>query len=243
MRITVLTCFYNEAFLVPFYLRHYHFADTIRAFVTPSTDETRELLAADPRVTITDLDMPHGIDDELKVSTLNEAIASTQDADWLIVADADEFVWPPDDPAAGTVREYLASVPPSHPVLMAKMAHVYRGITESDLDPSIVPIGIQRRHGREHLCKPIVIRSHHGVTYYPGNHRCRDHQPSSSHEFHGAHWANADPAFTVTRRVRDRCERISHTNRMMGHGTHHWNETPTGVLEELASHLHDGPLF
>jgi hypothetical protein len=244
MSIKLVTCFYNEAFLIPFYLRHYHFADAITALVTPSDDETEALLRADPRVTVEVLQMPLGIDDELKSATLHTALWFEQQHDWIILADADEFVWPPDDPGALTVGAYLASVPDRDDVLMAHMAHVYRSATDADLDPTLIPIGNQRRHGREHLSKPIIIRQGRRIHLRPGNHDFRStHQTLSALTFAGAHWANADPAFTVTRRVRDRGARISPTNRLMRHGTHHWDVTAAEVIADLESHRDDAPLF
>jgi len=239
--IKVFSCFYNEAALIPFFLSHYHFVDAIHAFVSPSTDATRELLAADPRVTIDDRDMPDGIDDDLKVAWLNEAIRRPDhDHDWHIVVDADEFVWPPNDPSADRIVSYLSRVPKTDVALRAMMQFVYRHETDADLDVAHRPVALQRRHGVPFGAKPIIIRANRGLQYVPGNHNFVDRRPhSTTHEFHGAHWQNADPSFAVTRRVRDRADRISTVNRLMHHGTHHWGATNAVVEQELASHRQD----
>lgn len=243
--IKVFCCFYNEAPLIPFFLSHYHYIDTIHAFVSPSLDATRELLAADPRVTIDDREMPHGMDDDLKVAWINEAIARPdQDHLWHFVVDADELLWPPNDPGAFTVFDYLATVPASDTVLEAMMQFVYRHETDADLDVTQTPVVLQRRHGVAFGAKPIVFRANRGVSFVPGNHQVVDRRPSSqTHGFHGAHWQNADPSFAVTRRVRDRAQRMSPTNILRGHGSHHWDATPALVEAELASHQHDPAVF
>ncbi len=245
MKIKVFCCFYNEAFLIPFFLSHYHFVDAIYAFVSPSQDATRELLAADPRVTIDDRLMPDGIDDEAKSEWLTEAIGQVDHIyDWYFVVDADEFMWPPNDPAGETVRGYLSAVPESDAALLAHMAHIYRVEGDADLDINVRPVGLQRRHGYGHSVKPAVMRSNRGIVLRPGNHFFRTtHHVSTTHAFHGAHWQNADPCFSVTRRVRDRGDRISPLNRLKGHGDQHWNTSVEAVEAELVSHRHDAQLF
>jgi Glycosyl transferase family 2 len=239
--IKVFACFYNEAALIPFFLSHYHYVDAIHAFVSPSTDATRELLAADPRVLIDDREMPDGIDDDLKVSWLNEAINRPDPVHlWHIVVDADEFIWSPHDPTGEMVRSYLHTVPAADVALYAMMQFVYRSDTDTDLDVTSTPVVLQRRHGVPFGRKPLITRANRGLQYVPGNHNFIDRHPcSTTHEFHGAHWQNADPSFAITRRVRDRADRMSHVNRLMHHGTHHWGATTALVEEELASHRQD----
>jgi len=245
MTIRVFCCFYNEAPLIPFFLRHYAYADGITAFVSRSVDDTRALLAADPRVTIIDAEMPDGIDDDLKIAWLNAAIATpTAEDTWYLVVDADEFIFPPGDPTGASARAYLASVPPHDGVLTAKLANVYRHADDADLDPAFAPVVLQRRHGTSQGQKPIVLRANRGYQLLPGNHYIVGMPaPSTTHAFDGAHWANADPSFAVTRRIRDRKERISQANRAKGHGWHHYKPTADDIAAELAAHLHDGAIL
>ena len=239
--IKLFACFYNEAVLIPFFLSHYHYVDTIQAIVTPSLDETRELLAADPRVTITDSPMPHGIDDDLKVAELNAAIARRDSVHkWHIVVDADEFIWPQGDPTGETAKSYLSSVPKTDIALQGWLHQIYRHEDDADLDITQTPVVLQRRHGFLFGWKPSVFRSNRGLQLVPGNHHFINRDAcSETHSFDGAHWQNADPSFAVTRRVRDRAERISPQNILKHHGTHRWNETESMVYAELAEHFHD----
>lgn len=112
MTIKAFCCFYNEAPLIPFFLSHYHYVDAIHACVSQSIDGTRELLAADPRVTIEDVEFTAGFDDDEKIGWLNRALARHAAAEaWALVLDADEFIWPGDDVTGDTAKAYLASVP------------------------------------------------------------------------------------------------------------------------------------
>ena len=246
--IKAFCCFYNEAALIPFFLSHYHYVDAIEAFVSPSLDATRELLAADARVTIRDVVMPDGMDDDLKVGWLNAALqVPDPDHAWHLVVDADEFLWPPGDPGGTTAAAYLATVPIGCRVLLARMTQVYRHTSDDDLDPRRWPVALQRRHGvaaASIWIKPIVLRANTRPTLTPGNHALRGGAvPCATHALEGAHWQNADPSFAVTRRIRDRKERQSPTNRYKHHGTHHWTLTAAEVAQELEGHQHDPQQF
>lgn len=243
--IKLFAAFYNEAPLIPFFLSHYHWVQTIHAIVTPSQDGTRALLAADARVQITDVAMPDGIDDEAKVQSINEALRQPDYVHaWHLVADADEFFWPPDDPSCSSALEYLSTVPRHAVAFYGWLFQVYRHVTDADLDLAQTPVVCQRRHGYLFGNKPSFLRPNHGLQLTPGNHRFVGDQPvSETHRFDGAHWQNADPSFAAIRRVRDRAERISAVNRLHHHGTHHWADTMASVHEELTEHAQDARVF
>jgi len=243
--IRAFCCFYNEAALVPFFLAHYHagYVDAIHAIVDRCTDDTRALLAADPRVTIQDVISPDGLDDVIKVGWLNDAIRVPDPTHaWHLVLDADEFIYPPDHPSGATAAAYLASVPDGCLALRAYRLDVFRHETDADLDVTQVPIVWQRRHGirAEGNEKPIVIRANRGLLFDVGNHGILGRPPlCATHHFDGVHWQNADPAFAVTRRVRDRQERMSAANRRANLGYHHFTKTRGDVAKELEAHRHD----
>jgi hypothetical protein len=242
--ITLFCSFYNEAALIPFFLSHYHYVDAIQAFVTPSPDATHALLAADPRVTITAVDMPAGIDDAVKVDAINQALRTPDASTWHFVVDADEFIWPPGDPTGATAAAYLASVPRSDVALEGWLHQIYRHTEDADLDVTQAPVVLQRRHGYVFGWKPSVLRAHCGLQLVPGNHRLVGGEPCSpTHRFEGAHWQNADPSFAVTRRVRDRAARMSPSNLLHHHGTHHWGATAAAVTQELIDHQQDPCVF
>lgn len=245
--ITVISCFYNEAPILPFFLSHYHYVDAIHAFVSRSIDATRELLAANPRVRIEDVEFPAGFDDEIKVGWINQAILSasqTDPAGWVLVVDADEFLWPAGDPTGATAHAYLASVPARDVALPAHLVNVYRVTSDGDLDATLAPAVFQRRHGVDGGTKPSVFRTTPPQRLVPGNHRFIDGTSlSTTHAFQGAHWQNADPSYAITRRIRDRKERLSARNITMRHGWHHLAPTAVDIAQELERHRHDAAQF
>lgn len=97
MTVDVYATMHNEAPLVPYWLRHYErLADRIFVWEDQSTDGTRALLRAHPKVTLRPV-QTHGIDDEAWVvgqwdtyRTLSRGLA-----DWVLVVDADEFIYHP----------------------------------------------------------------------------------------------------------------------------------------------------
>jgi hypothetical protein len=94
MNITVFTWVKNEADIVPFFLRHYSFADKIIAWDNESTDDTRSILKSDSRVEVRDW-VTGGMNDFELAQMKSEAYRDTGEG-WKIVVDVDEFLWHPD---------------------------------------------------------------------------------------------------------------------------------------------------
>lgn len=242
--ITTITCFYNEEYLIPFYMNHYWWADNIIAIVSESEDRTRALLEADHRVKIEDFKFPEGrFDDGLKRDAINYQVAHSA-YDWAIICDSDEFVWfggrPYDD-----ARKVILEVPPRDTYLIARFWDVFRTAGDADLDPLNVPIIHQRRHGfRKHL-KPCVVRGRSGIQLDVGAHNLLPvgNRVRSEFDCDGAHWQNADPVFAVNRRVRDRGARLSQTNISSGWGFEHLNIGERAVLDYCKEHSNDPKCF
>lgn len=256
MTIKLFCCFYNEEFLIPYFLSHYRWVDSIEALVSPSTDNTLRLLAQEPRVVINPVEFPDGkFDDQFKTRAINRAInESPFDADWHMVVDADEFVWPTGRPDAcrSEVNDVLNAAGDVNAIL-ARMWVVFRHHTDSDLDASKPP-ALQRRHGISNPnaiefkngIKPVFTRPGKGLQYTVGQHQITDlagdYEPAKL-LFDGAHWTNADPCFCVERRVKNRSPRLSGANHSLGLGYHNFQLTEQQVREECARHLNDPECF
>jgi len=93
-KITVLTWLKDEEHIIPFFLRHYAFADRIIAWDNGSTDRSREMLAANPRVEIRDWDTGGLLRDDQLLQMKNEEYRKTGPG-WNFIVDIDEFVWHP----------------------------------------------------------------------------------------------------------------------------------------------------
>lgn len=95
-KVWVYTFAWNEAAMMPFFLRHYSvFADRIIVFDEHSTDGTREMLESHPLVEIRDWDK--GMNDMLFLDTIHHTYREARgQADWIMWPDVDEFLYTPD---------------------------------------------------------------------------------------------------------------------------------------------------
>jgi hypothetical protein len=220
-KIEVVTIWYNEAFLAPFFLNHYAFADHIRIFYdVDSTDNTKEIIGRYPNVRVEDLKYPDGYDDIIRAETLTDAYRESK-ADWVIAADADEFVFLED----GFLEKQTDDI------VFVRLFQVYRNINDMDLDPS-KPIKEQRRCGEPDVVKgqnsngmkPIIVRTGKGIHWMPGCHKIwnRHKFTTSPDILLGTHWVMADPCFCIDRRI-TRPIRQSQRNKDLGNSSHYNN--------------------
>lgn len=93
-RITVLTWMKDEEHILPFFLRHYDFADRIIVWDNGSKDRSREMLEANPKVEIRTWDSGGELRDDQLRQMKNEEYRKTGPG-WNFVVDVDEFVWSP----------------------------------------------------------------------------------------------------------------------------------------------------
>lgn len=110
MKVWTFSIIYNEARVLPFFLRHYRtFCDRMFFWVDPFTDDgTRELLAAEPKAIVTEWPHKTGLDDEEFKATFNywpRKLAAEHGIDWAIACDADELLWNPNPDKAFTTYE------------------------------------------------------------------------------------------------------------------------------------------
>jgi len=250
-RIKLITFFHNEEFLVPFYLSHYWWADSIHAVFSKSDDRTEELLRADHRVHLDPFEFPGGkIDDGIKRDIINLVMSETsrQSTDWILVVDSDEFIWFGGCPECDA-REILPEVSSSCNVLVARLWNVYRNRSDSDLDLKKTPVVYQRRHGDQnrdpHYQKPCVIRAGTGIRLEVGAHTIINMGGVrvSAVDCDGAHWQNADPCFCLARRVKGRSQRISDNNYRAGWGHGQYHLTEDMVMKVCRDHLDDPKCF
>jgi hypothetical protein len=265
MKIKLFCFFYNEAALLPYFLSHYRWVDEIHAIVSQSTDGTNDMLRRAqelgtelrvprcPHIIIDNWEFPDGkMNDFLKVAKLNEVIQRS-DADWHLVVDADELVFPNFPGAVCTCRQFMTDVAADENVLMARMWNVFRHETDPDLDPNREPVVLQRRHGLADINhpenypyhKPVFTRPNLGFTYGPGNHFLSHNSrlKVSALEFRGVHWQNADPSFCVERRIQGRRNRQSAVNKQHGLGIQHHFVTEENILALCQSHEQDPLCF
>lgn len=245
MKITVVSKMYNEEDLLPFWLNHYRFADEIIVLLgETSNDLSEEIIRSDPRSIIVRDGSPDGLmDDEICINGLNQ-IANSSDADWLIVADADEFIFPEGflDP-----REFLASAGGN--LMYSHMWDMFEHIDDLPLDKANPSI-FQRRHGNPFIpnnnIKPNIVKpKEFKVRWSVGTHTTwpdPNIRPSSS-RFLGAHWQSVDIELSVKRRIKGRKERNSQKEIDNLWGFHNFDLTREKIIELYEKHKNDPQLF
>jgi len=247
MKIIIVSMWYNEAFLAPFFLGHYDYADEIRIIIDSDTDDdTRQICSKYRNVKMEEFKYPDMYDCRLHVEKINEVI-SCLDCDWIIVVDADEFIFPETFEYA---KEFLARQKDN--LLYAKMWHVYRHRTESDLDPT-KPAIWQRRHGdsspkknyEKLYNKPIIVRPEAKVAWKLGFHSYHKNNliRIASEKFIGTHWKMADVNMAIESRIKNRRERQSKRNLECHWGRQDHKVTEKDIREECNRHLDDPKIF
>jgi hypothetical protein len=213
MKVELITTSYREEFLMPLLLMHYE----------PWVD----------RLTILTEKFSTGkFEDMEKVGWINAAIARSN-ADWVIVVDADEFIF--SLPFGTDPRRALEQEQGS--IIMCKMSRVWRHRTDKDIDRMASPVP-QRTHGQPDHEKPAIFRPR-GVTLGAGNHNASfPAHYKWGKPWGGAHWANADSCFWIDRGIRDRGQRLSQSNIAKGWGVHQLR-TREQILKECNDHLDD----
>lgn len=214
MKIQVVAKYYREEFLVPLFMQHYEpWADEI-TFLTRKSPDAK-------------------IDEEHFCAWMDEAIANSK-ADWLVLVDADEFVFPL--PRGTDPRAVLAQA--DYEAVKCEMVRVWRHQDDLDIDRSQPPLP-QRVHGEKDHIKTNVFKPGPGVRSQIGQHEIilpegYRYGPSWS----AVHWANADAAFWVERETVHRGPRLSEKNLANGWGFH-VRRTPQEIAEQCARHLND----
>lgn len=262
MNIQLITMWYNEEFLAPFFLNHYSWVDTIHIILDADTDDTTESIALQySNVQIHRFRFPDMLDDIIKSSVISQQYMSIRDADYVIVVDSDEFIFPFD--LSTTVRDHVRQIPKD--IYFVNLWQIYKHESELPLDPS-VPVYLQRRHGDPNIeqadnigyLKPIVVRGGLDLFWGIGNHyvvcqglklewkarhRINEIQQtvavSKDDMLQGAHWRLVDLDESIKRRIRNRRDRLSSVNLDRGLGAQYHGVTEAEVVAEYERHKHD----
>lgn len=184
MSVEVVTTYYKEEFLAPLFFMHYHWVDHIHVITQRFPDGK--------------------FNDYFKMDLINAYLRKTN-ADWVMVVDFDEFVFP--YPYGTDPRAVLEGA--QYDFVHVPMWRVWRHHTDKDIDRMQPPV-LQRLHGVANPghTKPCIFRPDrvdigigcHSINVPPDHERGPD--------WTAVHWANADPCFGIDRSRRDRQERI-----------------------------------
>ena len=247
MKIAVVTVWYNEEDLAPFFLKHYNFVDNIFVYLdTATNDNTRSICAGCANVVVRSITYPKGYDPGLQVQVMNKAVGALKH-DWVYAIDADEFIQQPKQ--YKSAEAFLnKQKQQGYNLVIARMYQVYRHVTDKDLDVSR-PVLAQRRHGDPDLStpfnrcyiKPVVVKPEVGIHWQVGCHKYRGNRNIrlAGEQFVGAHWKMADPKFASKRRILHNKARLSKRSFAKGRQWQDTSATEGSILKELKAHSHD----
>jgi len=247
MKIAIITVWYNEEDLAPFFLKHYSYVDKIFLFLE-TTDKTKEICEQFPNVEIQDFIQPDGMDDILKVEKINKAVRELKGRfDWIYSVDADEFVFPPKE--YRDAREFLTKQEKEgYNLVYAPIFQVYRHFTEEDLDIN-KPVLAQRQHGDPNFnsrfnrlfVKPIIVKPETNITWTPGCHFFEKNPniKQAKEVFYGVHWAMVDERIAIKRRIYGRKLRLSERQIAKNMTWQHINITEEKIKKEIEEHKND----
>jgi len=242
MRLSVLTIWYNEEELAPFFFKHYKdLVDEIIVIIDADTnDSTREICKKEGAI-IKEFKFPDGFDDLLKRDRPNEELKNIK-SDWVIGVDADEFIFAPH---SIDIKPFLEEADKFGADLVnVSFANVYKHETEGELDIN-KPILLQRQYGtfdipewgengniKASVVKPIVC-------WNVGFHSAFKWKRVYDKNLFGVHWEMADPDLAIKRRIYGRRLRMSKRNKELGMSWHNWNITEKQIIKECESHKND----
>lgn len=248
MKIAIITVWYNEEDLAPFFLKHYDYVDKIFLYLdTDTNDSTYSICSEYSNLAIRDISFPNGFDCVEKQDRINNTVKELSEYDWIYSLDADEFIFPPKE--YGSAEEFLTTQEKrGFNILYAKMYQVYRHLTDKDLDPS-KPAIPQRLHGDPDInhwlnrlyVKPIVAKPSTGVAWVTGSHTPKQNGKLkfSPETYFGAHWANVEEKIAIKRRIYGMKMRFSKRQVAMQSGIQNIGITEEKIRELVKNHEND----
>jgi Glycosyl transferase family 2 len=197
VRVEVITAWHNQAFLAPFFLDHYRYADRINVSVDARTDDdTMAICARYPNVAVDSVRYTDPSDEAQRLDRLNTVYRALR-CDWVFAVDADEFLFPQ---PWGTNPRPALNKEHDFDLVRAQTLRVYRHRTEAELDPRRPGVP-QRRHGELNAeegidgkgTRPLLVRGGLDAEWTVGRRAFgRPGLRVSPHLYACAHWAMAD---------------------------------------------------
>lgn len=262
MRVELVTMWYNEEFLAPFFLNHYSWVDKIHIILDAETsDNTMEIIKKYPNTIIYNYKFPDKLDDSIKAKLFTDYYRLATDADYFIAVDSDEFIFC--NEINKPVKQFLQET--NRNVYFVNLWQIYKHIKDLPLDPSI-PIPLQRRHGdpdlhsdKNHLyMKPCVVKTGQNLNICIGQHylcyedgtiiytrnvdidsmRKKNVSIDMIDRLQGSHWKLVDLEERINRILNNRKNRLSAVNISCKWGDQ-YEITKEDIIAEYEQHKND----
>ena len=228
---------WNEEKILPFTLEYYsQFCDKITLMDNHSTDNSVEIAKGFPKVSVKPWGENNGIHEE-RVITIARNTCYKEfgiGADWVIVADADEFLYHPD------IRTKLNSY--MHRGVTLPKPPGYDMISENfPKDGVCLTKQITTGVPQEGMSKSLVFDPRINLIYETGAHRSKTPVGSFSEsvEFKVLHYKNLSLSYKMDR-IKALSSRRSEYDKEFGHNMH-WSvsdeEIKAGFQQELAASI------
>lgn len=262
MNVQLITMWYNEEFLAPYFLNHYRWIDKIHIILDDDTNDATEAIAKKyDNVALERFKFPDKMDDIIKSAVISQKYRLITDADYVIIVDSDEFIFPYE--TSMTVKDHIRIS--DQDIYFVNLWQIYKHEKDAPLNPAI-PIRLQRRHGDPDMekpenigyFKPIVVKGGLDIFWGIGNHyivwdgiklewnsrHLSIKTPfsvacSRSDMLQGSHWRLVDLNETIRRRIYNRRDRQSHVNLDRGLSAHYHQITEETILKEYELHKND----
>ena len=259
MKLKIITDWYNEEDMAPYFLNHYSYVDTICIQIDSATnDKTVEVCSKYPNVEIKYINYPDGFDDIVRAKRISDESNSSKEYDWIFAVDADELIFASDHE---DLKTFLSRQTGN--VVWVDEVTVYKHVTEEQLDPT-KPTLFQRRHGCRLGPKSNVIKPNFNVVFGAGQHsvsnKPTDSQMKASkyssrsifyrptHNFKNdivycqerlrcSHWNMVDTDWAI-KRLMNR-NKMSKNRQIQGVGTHYLSMSAKSLTDECDQHKND----
>lgn len=220
MKIRLYTLTWNEELLIRHFIKYYEkFCDSIVVYDNKSTDTTRSIVEQFNKVEVREFDNGDKIREDLVIRLKNHVWKECRgtDIDYVIVADADEFLWHRDLKSfLRTYRKFSVFKPQGFQMVSNKFPPQNSNLFEQ----------VRRGCRRSEFSKCVLFSPNRvqEINYHPGSHKCR---PSgdikmweSSNELKLLHFRWLDINY-VRERYSNYRKRQSLINKLMRWSTHY----------------------
>lgn len=231
VKIFVYVMCYNEEFMIPFFLQHYHFADKIFVYDNESTDRSRELLMQDPRCTI--ITFKTQFNDKIHQYIKNNCWKQHRgQCDYVIVCDMDEFLYTGID-----IKQYLNTLKKANKTYdIFRMRGFNMVSLDDNLNPNIplieqVKCGVpSHNYSKNIIFNPNRVRD---INYTVGAHSIRiQGRYNWGPMLNLLHFKFIGGIDRVRRRYDEIKKRLSEVNLKRGYSVH-YSHDPTPVYEKM----------
>jgi len=230
MKIEVITVWYNEEKLAPYFLNHYKDCEITILLDADTNDKTKNIISySNSQWDVFSVRFEDGLDELWKISYINEFYKEST-ADYVIVADADEFV-------------FFDKLKFKRDVYYCRLAQVMKQKNEIDIfhTKHLFPHIDNWSYGfyEKLYCKPSIVKTgldlkftvgHHGIEI---NGKRITKRPSCK----GAHWNMITPEFYFNRILNQRVPRQSKANIKRKHDNQYNDRTLKNLRAEYAENL------